>query len=135
MNQTLFEFASKFTKSSLLGLISQWPLISLGEKSYRPVFGEDRHVRKLKGSGLQVMSLDFVFDEEMYPGYAVVNSSAEIVVRARDDRTLKIFKRSGESRNLCEIAREEHVSEWYVTAMDIDVEDNIIRHYHIPRKR
>ena len=128
MNQTLFEFAKKFTKSSLLGLLNQWPLISLGEKSYRPVFGEDRHVGKLKESGLHVnMSLcpDFTFEEEIYQGDAVVNSSGEIVAPTRDTRTVKIFKLSGESCALCEVSREEHASEWCVEAMDIDAEDNI----------
>ncbi len=74
MNQTLFEFTRKFTRLFLLGLLSQWPLISLGEKSYRPVFGENRHVDKLQGSGFQVMSLcpDFTFDERIYPGNALV---------------------------------------------------------------
>ncbi len=46
-------------------------------------------------------------------------------MRLRDRRTFKIFKRSGESRTLCEVPREEHASEWYVEAMDIDVEDNL----------
>ncbi len=70
MNQTLFEFATKLTKSSLLGWLSQWPLISLGEESYHPVWGEDRHVERLKESGLQVMSLcpDFTFREKINPG-------------------------------------------------------------------
>ncbi len=96
MNQTLFEFARKFTKSFLLGLVSQWPLISLGEKSYHPVCGEDRHVGKLKESGLEVSSLrpDFTFEEEIYRENAVVvNSSGEIVALTRKTRTVKIFKR------------------------------------------
>ncbi len=127
MNQTLFEFATKFTKSSLLGWLSQWPSISLGEKSYRPVCGEYRHVRELKESGLQVISLrpDFTFEEEIYQGYAVVNRSGEIVALTRDTRTVKIFKLSGESCALCEVPREEHGSKWFVKAMDIDAEDNI----------
>ncbi len=93
MNQTLFEFARKFTKPSLLGLLSQWPLISLGEKSYHPVCGEARHVRKLKESGLQVMSLcpDFTFDEEIDQGNAVVNSSGDIVALTRKTHTLKFL--------------------------------------------
>ncbi len=127
MNQTLFEFTRQFTKSSLLGLLSQWPLISLGEKSYHPVYGEDRHVGKLQKSGLHVMSLcpDFTFVKEIYQRNAVVNSMGEIVALARDDRMFKIFKRSGESRNLFEVLGEERASEWYVGEMDIDVEDNI----------
>ena len=127
MNETLFEFARKFTKSSLLGWLNQWPLISLGEKSYRPVFGEDRVVRKLKESGLQVTSLcpDFTFDEEIYQRNAVVNSSGEIVALTRDTPTVKIFKLSGESRTPCEVPREEHASKCFVKEMDIDVEDNI----------
>ena len=127
MNQTLFEFARKFTKSSLLGLLSQWPLISLGKKNYRPVWGEDRHVGKLRESGLQVTSLcpDFTFDEEIEKQYAVVNSSGEIVALTRDERTFKIFQRSGKSRTLCEVPREEHASKWYVRAMDIDADDNL----------
>ncbi len=125
MNQTLFEFARKFTP--LLGLFNQWPLISLGEKSYHPVCGEDRVVGKLKESGSQVISLcpDFTFEKEIYQGDAVVNSSGEIVFLTRATRTVKIFKRSGESRTLCEVPREEHASECVVVATDIDVEDNI----------
>ncbi len=128
MNQTLFEFARKFTKSSLLAWHSQWPLISLGEKSYNPVYKEDRHVRKLKESGMQVMSLcpDFTFGEEIYQGNAVVNRTGDIIALTRDTaRTAKIFKGSGETRTLCKVPREEHVSECYLNAMDIDVEDNI----------
>ena len=127
MNQTLFEFARKFTKPSLFGLLSQWPLISLGEESYHPVWGEDRVVRKLKESGLQVISLcpDFTFDEKIYQNHAVVNSTGEIVALTRYTDTFKIFKRSGESRTLCEVPREEHASAWYFQAMDIDAEDNI----------
>ena len=49
----------------------------------------------------------------------------DVVALTRDTRTVKIFKRSGESRTLCEAPREEHASEWFVQAMDIDVEDNI----------
>ena len=127
MNQALFEFARKFTKSSLLGLLRQWPLISLGEESYHPVCGEDRHVGKLVESGLRVTSLcpDFTFDEKIYPGNAVVNSMGDIVAPTRYTDTLKIFKRSGESRTLCEVPSEEHASKCFVIAMDIDVEDNI----------
>ena len=127
INQTLFKFARKFTKSSLLGLLSQWPLISLGEESYRPVYGKYRLVGKLKESGLQVMSLcpDFTFDEKIDQGYAVVNSLGDIVALAQDGRTFKIFKRSGESRALRKVTREEHTSGGFVENMDIDVEDNI----------
>ena len=126
MNETLSEFARKFTKPSLLGLLNQWPLISLGEESYHPVCGEDRHVGKLKESGLN-MSLcpDFTFEEKIHEGDAVVNSSGEIVVRTRATRTVEIFKRSGESRVLCEVPREEHASRCVVHAIGIDVEDNI----------
>jgi hypothetical protein len=49
MNQILFEFAKKFTKSSLLARILAWPTILLGEKTYLPVLGEDHQVEKLKG--------------------------------------------------------------------------------------
>ncbi len=128
MNQTLLAFARKFTKSSLLGLLSQWPLISLGEESYHPVCGEDRVAGKLKESGLQVMSLlshFYRFDEEIYREHAVVNSMGDIVAVARNTRTVKIFKRSGENRNLCEVLQEEHASKWYLQAMDIDAKDNI----------
>ncbi len=127
MNETLFEFATKFTKSSLLGWLGQWPLISLGEKSYRPVCGEDCVFDKLKESGLHVMypCLYFTFGEEIYPRNALVSSSGEIVVPMQDGRTFKIVRSSNESRTLCEVPREEHASKWYVEAMDIDAEDNI----------
>ena len=125
MNETLFEFARKFTNSSLLGWLNQWPLISLGEKSYHPVWGEDHHFGKLKESGLQVICPHFTFEEEIYQGNAVVNSSGEIVALTRDTRTFKIFKLSGESRVLCKVTREEYPLKCYVKAMDIDVEDNI----------
>ncbi len=127
MNQTVFEFARKFTKSSLLGWLSQWPLISLGEESYHPVCGEDRHVGKLKESGLQVMSLclHFTFDERIYRGNAVINSKGEIIALTRDAHTFKIFKRSGESRTLCEVPRKESASTRYVCTMDIDADYNI----------
>ena len=138
MNQTLFEFARKFTKPPLLGLLNQWPLISLGEKSYHPVCGEDRVVRELKESGLQVISLcpDFTFDAEKYgQGNAVVNSEGRIVALPKYERTVKIFKRSGESRNLCEVPskgvlitdsfEEMRFETSKVCTMDIDVEDNL----------
>ncbi len=127
INQSLFEFPRKFTKSSLLGWLSQWPLISLGEESYHPVCGEYRHVGKLEESGLQVLSLcpDFTFNERIDQGNAVVNSLGDIVALARDALTFKIFKRSGESRTLCEVPREERVFTCYVWAMGIDFEDNI----------
>ena len=132
MNEILFEFIIKFTKSSLLTRLNAWPTILLGEKTYRPVFGEDRHIEKLKGTGMQVMPLplpldtDFTFGDEMCPGYfSVVNSKGDIVVVTWDNRTFKVFKRSGESRILCEAPWEEHESVWQVAAMDIDGEDNL----------
>ena len=128
MNQILFEFIKKFAKSSLLTSIFAWPTILLGEKTYHPVLGEDRLIEKLKGTGMQVMSLgtDFTFDDEICSGYhSVVNSKGNIVVLTQDKRTFKVFKRLGESRILCEVPREEHASEWHVAAMDIDGEDNL----------
>ena len=137
MNQTLFEFARKFTKSSLLRWLRQWPLISLGEESYHPVCGEDRHVGKLKESGLQVISMcpDFTFGENIRRKKVVVNSMGEIIALTEDDRTFKFFKRSGgsrnlrkahcsEERNLCEAPSEERASKSFVQAMAIDAEDN-----------
>ena len=128
MNEILFEFIIKFSKSSLLTSMFAWPTILLGEKTYRPVLGEDRLFEKLKGSGMQVMSLDsnFTFGDEIYSRYcSVVNSKGDIVALTQDKRTFKIFKRSRESRILCEAPREERASEHYVKAMDIDAEDNL----------
>ncbi len=128
MNQTLFEFARKFTKSSLLGWLSQWPLISLGVKSYHPVFGEDRVFQKCKESGLQVMLPYSVFTPDrkvIDPFFSILNSKGETVAKMMRENTLKIFKRSGENRTLCEIPREEHSSLCGVATMDIDTEDNI----------
>ena len=128
MNQILFEFIKKFTKSSLLASMFAWPTILLGEKTYHPVLREDRIIEKLKGSGMQVMSLgtDFTFGDEIDSGYcSVVNSKGDIVALSKDERNFKVFEPSGESRILCEAPREEHESECYVTAMDIDGEDNL----------
>ncbi|CAB4002590.1 Hypothetical predicted protein [Paramuricea clavata] len=131
MNQVLFEFIKKFAKSSLLTSMLAWPTILLGEKTYRPVVGEDRHqIEKLKRSGMQLMSLtldtDFTFRGEIYSqNCSVVNSKGDIVALTKGTRTFKVFKRSGESRILCETPREKPASEWYVTAMDIDAEDNL----------
>ena len=134
MNQILLEFIIKFTKSSLLTRLNAWPTILLGQKTYRPVFGEDRHIEKLKRSGMQVMPLplplpldtDFTFGDEICPGYfSVVNSKGDIVALSEDERNFKVFKRSGESRILCEAPRKEHASVWHVAAMDIDGEDNL----------
>ena len=124
MNQILFEFVIKFTKSSLLTRLNAWPTILLGQKTYRPVLGEDRHIEKLKGSGMQVMSLgtDFTFSDEIYSGNSVVNTKADIVALTQDASTFKVFEPSGESRILCEVPNP---SECYVVAMDIDGEDNL----------
>ena len=127
MNQVLFEFVKKFTQPSLLARISAWPTILLGEEAYHPVFGEDRLIEKLKRTGMQVMSLgsDFIFSDEIYhSAYSVVNSKGDIVAWTRNKRALKVCKRSGESRTLCEVPNKEHASE-YVDAMDIDAEDNL----------
>jgi hypothetical protein len=135
MNQILFEFVRKFTKQSLLTRMFAWPTILLGEKTYHPVLGEDRLIERLKGSGMQVMSLgtDSTFGEKICSGYhSVVNSKGDIVALTQDGRTFKVFKRSGESRILCEVPREERASGHYVEAMDIDAEDNL---YVIARVR
>ncbi len=125
MNQILFEFARKFTK--LPPGWFDWPMILFGKKSYHPVFGDYDLIKKLEDSGVQVMSPspDFTFGEEIWPDYSAVNSEGDIVALKKNIRTSKIFKRSGESRTLCEVPREEHTSKCYVKAMDIDVEDNI----------
>ena len=129
MNEILFEFIIKFSRSSLLTSMFAWPTILLGKKTYRPVLGEDRLFEKLKGSGMQVMSLDsnFTFGDEIYSRYcSVVNSKGDIVALTQDKRTFKFFKRSGESGILCEAPRGEHTSECYVVkTMDIDAEYNI----------
>ena len=129
MNQVLLEFVKKFTKPSLLAWITAWPTILLGEKPYHPVLGEDRIIEKLKGSGMQVMSLgsDFTFDEKIYrPRDSVVNSTGDIVALTRDTKlTFKMFKYSGQSRILCEVPNKEHVSQCFVMAIDIDAEDNL----------
>jgi hypothetical protein len=127
MNQVLFEFVKKFTQPSLLARISAWPTILLGEEIYHPVFGEDRIIEKLKGTGMQVMSLgsDFIFSDKIYhSAYSVVNSKGDIVARTSNKHTFKVFKRSGESRTLCEVPNKKHAPE-YVDAMDIDAEDNL----------
>ncbi|CAB4020389.1 Hypothetical predicted protein [Paramuricea clavata] len=132
MNEILFEFIKKFAKSSLLTSMFAWPTIFLGEKTYRPVLGDasDHHIEILKGSGMQVMSLvvsqgsDFTFGDLIT--FSVVNSKGDIVAVTRDElSTFKVFKRSGESRILCEAPREEHTSECYVRSMEIDAEDNL----------
>ena len=126
MNQILFEFARKFTKLPLRYLES-WPVILFGKKSYRPLFQEADLVGKLKDCGMQVMSInpDSTFNDEIVPWLSVVNNKGEILALTRDESTLKIFERSGESRTRCEVPREEHASNWDVTAMDIDAEDKI----------
>jgi hypothetical protein len=129
MNQVLFEFVKKFTQPSLVPRISAWPTILLGEETYHPVFGEDRLIEKLKGTGMQVMSLgsDFIFSDEIYSYYSVVNSKGDIVAhfaRTSNAHTFKVFKRSGESRTLCEVPNKGHASE-SVEEMDIDAEDNL----------
>ena len=128
-NQVLFEFVKKFTKSSLLARISAWPTILLGEEIYHPVLGEERIIKKLKGTGVQVMSplgSDFIFSNEIYASYSVVNSKGDIVARTSNAHTFKVFKSSGESRTL---PNKEHASEYMdaitVNAMDIDAEDNL----------
>ena len=126
MNQVLLDFVKTFTKPSLLARISTWPTILLGEKTCHPVLGEDRIIEKLKGTGMQVMSLgsDFTFDENIYSGaHSVVNGKGEIV--AIPQGNFKIFKPSGESRILCLAPREDHASECYVMAMNIDAENNL----------
>ena len=125
MNQVLFEFVKKFTQPSLLARISAWPTILLGKKTYHPVFGEDRIVEKLTGTGMQVMGSGFTFDENIYSGaHSVVNSKGDIVAWTSNEHAFKVCKRSGESRTLCEVPNKEHASK-YVDGMDIDAEDNL----------
>ena len=107
MNQVLFEFVKRFTKPSLVARFSAWPTILHGEKTYHPLFGEERIIEKLnKGTGMQVMSLgsDFRFHcANIYSGFrSVVNSKGDIIALMHGKCTFKIFKRSGESRVLCE---------------------------------
>jgi hypothetical protein len=125
MNQVLFDFARKFTKSP--PRILDWPTITFGTKSYHPMFGESGFFRKLEEAGVHVMPLnpDFTFDDKVFSVDSVVNSKGQIVAQAQGEGTLKIFKRSGESRTLREAPREEHASECYVEAMDIDAKDNL----------
>ena len=123
MNQKLSEFAKNFTKPKYL----DWPTISYGKKGYHVVFGEFGFVQIRKTSGMQVVSLipDFTFDEKIFPRLSVVNSKGDILALTRKRHSLKIFKRSGESRTLCEVPREEHAIEWNVTSMHIDSSDKI----------
>ena len=52
-------------------------------------------------------SLYVTFDERIYPERSAVNSKGEIVAKILGKDTLKIFKRSGESRKLCDVPRKE----------------------------
>ena len=126
MNQILLEFAKEFTKLQPRYLES-WPEILPGKEIYCP--GEPRLSGKIKKSGVQILSLllnpDFTFDDKILPWNSAVNSQGDIVAPTLDQRSLKAFKRSGESRSLCEVPWEKHASEYRVTAMDIDAEDNI----------
>ena len=125
MNKILFDFARKFTK--LAPRIFDWPTILVGEKTYHPVFGDNRVDWKLENSGVEVMSSqssDVTFDEDVNPDCSAVNSKGEIVAKIAGKGTLKIFKRSGESRKLCDVPRKA-AGEWWVRAMDVDEEDNI----------
>ena len=127
MNQILFDFARKFTK--LPPKILDWPTILIGERIYHPVFGDDRVFKELEKSGVKIIprSYDVTFDESLDPRCSAVNSKGEIVAKmfSEDTCTLKIFKRSGESRKLCDVPRKEDVKRWRVRAMDVDEEDNI----------
>ena len=128
MNKKLFEFATNFAK--LPPRYLDWPIILFGTKSYHPVFGEARLVsEKLQELGVQVMSPipDFTFDDRISPRLSVVNSKGEILALTGNERRyrLRVFKRSIESRTLCEIPSKENVARRYIAAMDIDVEDNI----------
>jgi hypothetical protein len=126
MNQMLFDFAKKFTK--LPQNIFEWPMILFGKIRYHPLHGHFRLNEKLKEStDVQVMSVnpDFTFGEDIHYEISVVNSKGEILALTRSDRTFKIFKPVGESRTLCEIPKDDHTSNYFVTAIDIDTQDNI----------
>ena len=71
-------------------------MILFGKKSYYTVFGELGLAGKLK---------DFTFDDRISPSLCVVKSKGEILALTRNEHSyiLKIFKRSSESRTLCEV--------------------------------
>ena len=125
MNQILFDFARKFTKLALR--FSDWPTILVGKRVYHPVLGDDRVVEQLEESGVEFMppSLYVIFDESLDPECSAVNSKGEIVAKIGGRDTLRIFKRSGESRKLCDVPKKEDARRWWVCAMDVDEEDNI----------
>ena len=127
MNEILFDFARKFTKPP--PKIFDWPTILVGERIYHPVFGDDRVVKELEKSDVKVMqpSYDVTFDESLDPRCSAVNSKGEIVAKmfSQDTCTLNMFKRSGESRKLCDVPRKGNLKRWRVCAMDVDEEDNI----------
>lgn len=126
MNVILFEFAKKFTKSSLLEQMFHWPTICLGDERYHPLFPDIHH--DVEESGLQAMSLwsDFTFDDEINPECSVVNSNGEIIGQTSDNDTFRIFSQlPGEIRNLCEGTKRVHDGAHHVCTIGIDVEDNI----------
>ena len=108
-NEILFHFARKFTKSppNIYDRIS----ISHYDRNYHPMLGND----------LQ----NVTFDEQVDLGNAVKNSKEEIVASIWERGTLKIFKRSGKGRELCDVPKNREAREWKVCAMDVDREDNI----------
>ena len=136
MNEILFKFARKYTKSSVSVILRDWPTILFCD----PTYEEDHHVEKPKESAVQINSQcsDFSFGDKIRPEISVVNSKAEILALTENGQVFKIFKPSGESRTLCEAPRENHAANCFEVAIDIDAKDNIyvittFRGYDRPR--
>ena len=125
MNQLLFQFARKFTKSP--PAIFDWPTISCGGKIHHPVFGQYPLLKRLEKFGVKMMSPcpDFSFGDEFHPLSSLVNSKREIIAEMQKEATIKVLKPSRENRTLCEGPKEEHASECRVVEMEIDDEDNL----------
>lgn len=126
MNQLLFEFAGEFASLSPKSY-ADWPVISFGEKSYHPVFGEYELVEKLEDSGVRVMSPypHFKFRDKIFPPHAVVNSKGKIVAEMFQENTIKIFQNPDECHTFCEIPNEDNAMLCRIVEMDIDAEDSL----------
>ena len=126
INYVLFQYVFKLrSKNPALC----WPTIELADRSFYPIL-EWTLISQRKSMGKELDQhpgrVVFLFDKEIHPRVAAVNSHCEVIVR-KSDNSIKIISRSGETKTveLPDPKEFDNVRQHSIAGLAVDKNDKV----------